>query len=123
MSNRLMAAALLMAATAAGAEPLQLHNGRVFIEAKVNNVATEALLDSGAEATIVDPVLAAKAKVPEGTPQVMKGSGGSAPAHIVEGVTIEALGIELHPEAVVVMDMTDLSNRLIKRSTQAIVGR
>jgi hypothetical protein len=53
----------------------------------------------------------------------MKGSGGTAQARIVEGVTVEALGKELHPEAVVVLDMTDLSNRLIKRPTHAIVGR
>jgi hypothetical protein len=107
----------------AAADPLGFHNGRLFIPARINGVETEALLDSGAEATLVDPGLAAKAKLPEGTPQVMKGSGGTAEAHIVEGVTVSALGVELHPEAVVVLDMADLSTRLIKRPTQAIVGR
>jgi hypothetical protein len=53
----------------------------------------------------------------------MKGSGGTAPARVVEGVTIHALGTELHPEAVVVLDLADLSTRLIKHPTQAIVGR
>ena len=120
---RWLAAGALLAGASANAEPLGFHNGRLFIAAKVNGVATEALLDSGAEATLVDPELAAKAKLPEGTPQVMKGSGGTAQARIVEGVTVEALGKELHPEAVVVLDMTDLSNRLIKRPTHAIVGR
>ena len=124
MSGWLAAAALLLAAAPRqDAEPLGFHNGRLFIAAKVNGVVTEALLDSGAEATLVDPELAAKAKLPEGTPQIMKGSGGTAQARIVEGVTVEALGKELHPEAVVVLDMTDLSNRLIKRPTHAIVGR
>jgi predicted aspartyl protease len=123
MMHRLMSAVLLTVATPVGSEPLQLHNGRLFIPALVNDVATEALLDSGAEATIVDPAFAAKAKLPEGIPQVMKGSGGTAAARIVEGVTVKALGVELHPEVVVVMDMTELSNRLIKRPTQAIVGR
>lgn len=120
---RWLAAAALLAGASASAEPLGFHNGRLFIAAKVNGVATEALLDSGAEATLVDPELAAKAKLPEGTPQLIKGSGGTAQARIVEGVTVEALGKELHPEAVVVLDMTDLSNRLIKRPTHAIVGR
>jgi hypothetical protein len=123
MIRMLVAAALLGTASGAATEPLKFYNGRLFIPATLNQVATEALLDSGAEATLVDPVLAAKAKFPEGTPQVMKGSAGTAPARIVEGVTVGALGVELHPEAVVVLDMTDLSTRLIKRPTQAIVGR
>ena len=123
MIRMLIATALLGTASGVAAEPLKFYNGRLFIPATLNQVATEALLDSGAEATLVDPVLAAKAKFPEGTPQVMKGSAGTAPARIVEGVTVGALGVELHPEAVVVLDMTDLSTRLIKRPTQAIVGR
>ena len=123
MTRALLALGLLASGASAAAEPLIFHNGRLFIEAKVNNVPTEALLDSGAEGTIVDPRLAARAKFPEGRAQVIKGSGGSAAARIVEGVTIEALGIELHPEAVVVLDMTDLSTRLIKRPTQAVIGR
>lgn len=120
---RMLAASFLVWSAAAAAEPLGFHNGRLFIPARINGVATEALLDSGAEATLVDPALAAKAKLPEGTPQVMKGSGGTTQARIVEGATVEALGVELHPEAIVVMDMADLSNRLIKRPTQAIIGR
>lgn len=120
---RLLAASLVIWSAAAAAEPLGFHNGRLFILARINGVQTEALLDSGAEATLVDPALAARAKLPQGTPQLMKGSGGTAQARIVEGVTVEALGVELHPEAVVVLDMSDLSNRLIKRPTQSIVGR
>jgi hypothetical protein len=120
---RRIALGLIALATPAYADPLLFDNGRLFIQAHVNGVATEALLDSGAEGTIVDPALAARAKLPEGTPQVIKGSGGSANARLVEGVTMEALGIELHPEVVVVLDLSDLSHRLIKRPTYAIVGR
>lgn len=123
MRHVLLATGLLCIATGGAAEPLKFINGRLFIPATVNQVATEALLDSGAEATLIDPKLATAARLPEGKPQVMKGSGGSALARIVEGVTVQAVGVELHPEAVVVLDMTDLSNRLIKRPTQAIVGR
>jgi len=64
-----------------------------------------------------------KARFAAGTPQVIKGSAGSEQARIVEGVTLNALGVELHPDAVVVLDLTDLSTRLIKRPTQAIIGR
>jgi predicted aspartyl protease len=121
--RHLVAAALLATAGTASADPLVFYNGRLFIPAEVNNVATEALLDSGAEATLVDPTLAAKAKLPEGTPQVMKGSAGTAQAHLVEGVTVKTLGVELHPEAIVVLDLSELSQRLIKRQTNAVVGR
>jgi len=122
--KRIMTVALLLTATVqANAEPLKFYNGRLFIQTTINQLPTEALLDSGAEATLVDPALAAKAKFPQGTAQVMKGSGGSAQARIVEGITIDALGVELHPDAVVVLDMADLSTRLIKRPTRAIVGR
>ena len=123
MIRILLAASLLSGATTATAEPLKFYNGRLFIPARINQVATEALLDSGAEATIVDPVLAAKAKFPEGLPQVIKGSSGTAQARIVPGVTVNALGLELHPEAVVVLDLSDLSTRLIKRPTSIVVGR
>lgn len=123
MIRMLVAAALLSGATAVTAEPLKFYHGRLFIPATINQVATEALLDSGAEATIVDPAFAAKARFPQGLPQVIKGSSGTAQARIVTGVTIEALGVELHPEAVVVLDLSDLSKRLIRRPTSSVVGR
>jgi hypothetical protein len=123
MKRLLFAGALLAFAGCAPAEPLHIYNGRLFITAKVNGVATEALLDSGAEGSIFDPILAAKARFAEGTPQVLKGSAGSEQARIVEGVTLGALGVEIHPDAVVVLDLKNLSERLIKRPTHAIIGR
>ena len=119
----LLAGVLLACASVASAEPLLVDNGRLFIPAKVNGIGTEALLDSGAEASVIDPALAAEAKLPDGQAITIKGSGGSTSAHFVEGAAIEALGLELKGEGVVVMDMTDLSQRLIKRPTRAIVGR
>jgi len=121
--KRLLGLVLLLASTAASAEPLLFFNGRLFIDARVNGVATKALLDSAAEATLVDPGFAAKAKLPEGTAQTIRGSGGEARARIVEGVTVTALGQELHPEALVVTDLGELSRRLIKRPTEVVVGR
>ena len=123
MKRVIIAAALVAAATTANADPLVFHNGRLFIPAWVNGVETEALLDSGAEANIVDPAFAAKAKLPEGEKVTMKGSGGESPARVVPDVTIDALGLTLHPEAVVVLDLTEMSGRLIKRPTSVILGR
>lgn len=123
MTRLIAALVLILAATPAGAEPLLFYNGRLFITAKVNGLPTEALLDSAAEGSLIDPAFAAKAKLPEGTAQTIQGSAGEAKARIVEGVTIDALGETLHPEAVVVTDLGDLSKHLIKRATSVVVGR
>ena len=114
---------LLALTGSASAEPLIVDHGRLFITARINGVQTEALLDSGAEATLVDPVLAKEAKIGPGKPMRMKGSGGEQEVSVVPNVSIEALGQIIPPTNVVVMDMTDLSTRLIKRPTRAIVGR
>ena len=121
--KRFVGLLLFICASPALAETLLVDNGRLFISAKVNGVETEALLDSGAEASLIDAKLAAEARLPEGQAITIKGSGGSAAARFIEGVAIEALGLKVQGEGVVVMDMTDLSQRLIKRPTRAIVGR
>jgi hypothetical protein len=115
--------ALLAAPCAAAAEPLTVDNGRLFIPVTVSGFPAEALLDSGAEATIVDPSLAANAKLPAGEAVNIKGSGGEQSGHLVEGVTVSALGVQLHPEAIVVLDLADLTKRLVKRPTSMILGR
>ncbi|MBO9518250.1 MAG: aspartyl protease family protein [Porphyrobacter sp.] len=114
---------LFALAVPAAAEPLTFDNGRVFVEARVNGVETEVLLDSAAEATLIDPEFARLANISGGTAQTIRGSGGSTTAHIVEGVRIEVLDLELHPEAVVVTDLSELSKRLIKRPTNVVLGR
>ncbi|HET8535480.1 MAG TPA: retroviral-like aspartic protease family protein [Sphingomicrobium sp.] len=118
-----LALVALLVASSASAEPMLFDNGRLFIAAAINGVPTEALLDSGAETTVVNPELAANAKLPQGQAITIKGSGGSAPARVVEGAEIGALGLTLHPEAVVVTDLSDISKRLVKRPLAMILGR
>jgi Aspartyl protease len=122
--KRLTAVLALLATSApVAADPLLYYNGRLFIDARVNGVPTEALLDSAAEGSLVDPAFAVKAKLPEGTAQTIRGSGGEAKARIVEGVTVEVLGLKLHPDALVITDLSELSKRLIKRPTMVVIGR
>jgi len=120
---RALGALLLIMATAASADPLVFHNGRLFVQVRINGTPTEALLDSAAEASIVDPKLAAAAKLLEGQAVDIRGSGGEAKARFVEGVTLELLGQKVPNDAVVVSDLAELSSRLLKRPTQMIIGR
>ncbi|WP_294122429.1 pepsin/retropepsin-like aspartic protease family protein [Sphingomonas sp.] len=115
--------ASLMLATSASAEPLIVDNGRLFIQAKINDVATEALLDSGAETSLVDIKLAVEAKLAAGEKVQLKGSGGEQEVSVVSGVRIEALGQVIPAAEIAVLDLSELSIRLIKRPTRAIVGR
>ena len=114
---------LLLAASAAPAEPLVFDNGRLFVKAQVNGVATEALLDSGAEVTLIDDDLAKAAGLPPGQAITIRGSGGEQQATVVPGVRLQALGAQMAPEAVVVMDLADLGRRLIRRPTSVVLGR
>ncbi|MDV3258561.1 MAG: retropepsin-like domain-containing protein [Sphingomonas sp.] len=116
-------AVLLAQAMPASAEPLVIDNGRLFIKARINGVETEALLDSGAEASLVDSKLAVAAGLSGGQKVTLKGSGGEQQVTLVEGVRIEALGQAIPGASVAVLDLGDLSKRLIKRPTSAIVGR
>lgn len=121
--KRMLLLALVALSGTAAAEPLIVDHGRLFITAKINGVKTEALLDSGAEASLIDPALAKEANLGPGKPMRMKGSGGEQDVSVVSNVRIEALGQTIPSTDVVVMDMTDLTTRLIKRPTRAIVGR
>lgn len=114
---------LALVGGSASADPLLLYNGRLFVQATIGSVRTEALLDSGAEATLLSPQLAQRAGLPSGTAQTIRGSGGTATARLVEGARIHALGVDLHPDAVVVTDLSELSRRLIKRPTDMVLGR
>jgi hypothetical protein len=99
------------------------YNGRLFVDARVNATPTQALLDSAAEASLVDSRFARASRLPRGRVQQIRGSGGTAKARLVEGASVEALGIELHPEVLVVTDLSELSTRLIKRPTNVVLGR
>ena len=122
---RLLAGLVLIGLAApAAAEPLVYDNGRIFVQAAIKGVPTEALLDSGAESAIVDPVLAKRAGLPEGVKAEVTGTGAEdVEVRVVLGVTISAGGITVKEQMVAITDLTELSGRLIKRPTQMILGR
>jgi hypothetical protein len=102
---------------------LIVRENRLFIPARIAGVETEALLDSGAELTIVDAAYAEEIGLTKAGSAVAKGTGGETEASFVEGVTVEAAGIVLGNRTIAAIDLADLSQRLIGTPVKLIVGR
>jgi hypothetical protein len=124
-------AALCSATAAVGTQapaaryPLMIVGGsRLMVDAKINGHDAMALLDSAAEATVLDSAFARALNLATGQKVSGQGSGkASFDAELVSGVTLEAVGMKLADQSVAVVDLTDLSKRLIGRTVQVILGR
>jgi len=124
MLRRLLAAtAATLVVSSVSADPLRVHNNRLFIPVTVNGVQAEALLDTAAEMTFMDPRFAATLKLkPEGS-ETAKGSGGHTQVQFAKGVNIDVAGVKLTDMTVALLDMTDLSKRLVDTQLQIVLGR
>jgi Aspartyl protease len=115
-----------LAMTSAGATPsstLTVHNNRLFLPVTINGVQAEALLDSAAEMTFMDPKLVSELGLkPQGS-ETAKGSGGSTKVQFAKGVNIEAAGVKLPDMTVALLDMTFLSRKLVARDLRIVLGR
>ena len=114
---------MLAIAALAAASVLTVRGDRLFLPARINGVAVEAALDSGAEATIVDDDVARRAGMPDGRAVTARGSGGSADARLVPHGRVEALGLTLPDVTIAVIDLDDVGDRLFGGRLEAIVGR
>lgn len=129
MIRRLAAAAMLFAAgcasTSREAAPqnLETFNGRLFVPGSVNGVPVQALLDSGAEMTILDDDFAQRTGVRPANAVAARGSGGSAEAYISENVAFSAGAVTRTAQPVAIMDLDEVSDRLIGRPVAMIAGR
>lgn len=119
----LLVALLLFVSRGAAAHPLQEHNHRIFIPVTINGVAAEALLDSAAEMSFVDPGFARKLGLEARGSETAKGSGGNAQVQFADGVNIEAAGVKLANLTVALLDMEALSRRLGEADLRIILGR
>ncbi len=117
--------ALSATAAAGRAYPLTLvHGSRLLLAARINGRPVTALLDSAAEATILDNDLARQLKLDHGEQVTGQGSGASSfDAMLVGGVTLEALGLTMREQTVAVADLADVSRRLLGRRIEVILGR
>lgn len=113
----------LFLAALAGSPQLTVVDGRLYVDAQVNGRATEALLDSGAEMSLIDPRLARDVGLGGGEAVEIKGTGGVAKASIISGVRLGALGVDLGARDVVMTDLSEISARLLGRDTRVVLGR
>ena len=126
--NILAGAMTLLAPVTVGAgprvTPLRLIGNRIYLTATINGIATEALLDSGAEMTVLDTGFAARLRLGDGTAVTARGTGtATTQAALIAGAEMHVAGLTLRPETVAVIDLGDISARLAHRRIDAIVGR
>ncbi len=109
----------------AGLEPgLDIVNNRLFVPAVVNGLATSALLDSAAEMTIVDDDFARRLVLATTGSATAHGSGAaSMQATFAEDVDIGMGGVQLRGIRVAVLDLGEVSQRLVGRPVEVILGR
>jgi len=120
-----LSAALALSACAAGPSTpaLKVVGDRLFIDASVNGAPVEALLDSAAEVSLADRAWAEKIGLAVSGAETAKGSGGAQEVAFAEGVRVETLGVSLDGLTIAVLDLSDLSTRLVGRPVRFIMGR
>lgn len=104
-------------------QQLIVRGDRIFIPVTVNGKSTEALLDSAAELTLIDDDFARAIGVEQAGHGTVKGSGGEDKAQFANGVDIHAVGTDLKDLTVAVLDLDDLSKRLVGTKVAVIIGR
>lgn len=103
---------------------LRVEGNRLFLPVQVQGVETEALLDSGAEITVVTPEFAERTGLLAFGEQTARGTGaGTARVQFAGDVMIETSVANLERRMVAIMDLTDVSERLIGRPLTVILGR
>jgi len=110
---------------APGSYPVALTRGsRLLVDARVNGQAVKALLDSAAEATLIDPAFAGALKLASGTTVMGQGSGdASFDAALIKGVELQVFGVTLPDQTVAVTELADVGRRLLGQPLDVILGR
>lgn len=115
---------VLLAAPAIACPPqLRVQRDRLFVSVEINGNETEALLDSGAEMTLIDAGFARRIGLVIAGSEIARGTGGTEEVSFAQGVDIDAIGVSLKDRTVAVFDLADISERLLGEQVDAIVGR
>lgn len=103
---------------------LRVGGNRLYLPVTLNGAETQALLDSGAEMTLVHAGFASEAGLTAFGADVAKGTGaGTQSVQFAEGVTLAAAGVELREQMVAIMDLTDISERVVGYPLTVVLGR
>lgn len=123
----LAASVLLLTACASAPPPapdLRVSGNRLFIAAEINGQPIEALLDSGAEMTLLDAAAATRLGLGTAGSADVRGSGAATEeVTFAEGLQTRAAGITLENQMAAVLDLTDISARIVGEPVAAILGR
>jgi len=112
-------------AGATDSHPLTVRGDRLFVPVVVDGHSTsDALLDSGAEMTVVDEAFANAAELASAGAETARGTGGGEQrASFAHGVIVEVAGLRLPDLTVAVMDLSEVSERLVGSRVAVILGR
>lgn len=95
---------------------------RIYIPATVNGTATEVLLDSGAEMTVLDKTFAESLGLELEGDVAAVGTGGVGEARFARGVTLDLGGIAFTDRTVAVIDLAAIGQAL-GRPLPVILGK
>lgn len=114
----------LTACATPGEASLRVEGNRLFLPIEVNGARSDALLDSGAEMTFVDTAFAQQVGLVAFGNEEVKGTGaGTEEVQFAEGVTLSTAGQTLEPQVVAILDLTDISSRVVGQPVAVILGR
>ena len=117
-------AAPAVTAQATAPASLRVVGNRIFLPVEVQGIATDALLDSGAEMTLIDTAFAATAGLAAFGEEEARGTGaGTQSVQFAEGVTLKAAGKTLQDRMVAILDLTDISQRVVGTPLTVVLGR
>lgn len=103
---------------------IRVSGDRIFLPVTINGSPTEALLDSGAEMTLVDAAFASGIGLVGAGQQQARGTGaGTQDVQFAEGVEIGAAGATMTDQFIAIIDLEDVSRRLVGEPLTAVLGR
>lgn len=118
-----LAVTFLLLSSQASAVAVRVSGDRVFVPLVINGVAVEALLDSGAEMTLVDVKLADRLGLTLEGSEMAKGTGGQELVRFASEVDLTSARVRLEDRTVVVLDLGDVSRRVVGEPISAVLGR
>ena len=101
---------------------LAVRADRLFLPIEVNGQRTEALLDSAAESSLIDSSFARDLKLQISGQTTARGSGGQQEAQFAQ-VSVNAASVQLKDLTAAVVDLSDISRRLVGPQVKFILGR